>query len=54
MKSTGGRLGRQEKAKRGNLWDWIESKTDRLKPLTLVGKGQLTFTAHRGGVWGTS
>ena len=26
MKSSGDRLGRQEKAKQGNLWDGIESK----------------------------
>ena len=26
MKSIGDRLGRQEKPKQGNLWDWIESK----------------------------
>ena len=26
MKSIGDRLGRQEKAKRGNLWDWLKSK----------------------------
>ena len=26
MKSIGDRLERWEKAKRGNLWDWIKSK----------------------------
>ena len=26
MKSIGDRLGRQEKAKWGNLWDWIKGK----------------------------
>ena len=26
IKSTGDRLGRYEKAKGGNLWDWIKSK----------------------------
>ena len=26
MKSIGDRLGRQEKEKWGNLWDWIKSK----------------------------
>ena len=28
MKSIGDRGGRQEEAKRGNLWDWIESEAD--------------------------
>ena len=26
MKYTGDRLERQEKAKQGNVWDWIKSK----------------------------
>ena len=26
MKSTGDRLGRLEKAKQGNLWNWIREK----------------------------
>ena len=26
MKSIGARLGRQEEAKQGNLWDWIKSR----------------------------
>ena len=30
MKSIGDRLGRQEKAKQRNLWDWIKSKMYRL------------------------
>ena len=29
MELVGGRLGRQEKATRGNLWEWIKSKTER-------------------------
>lgn len=29
MKSTGGRLGRQEKAKKRNRWDWMKSKMER-------------------------
>ena len=29
MTSTGDRPGRQEKAKQGNLWDWIKSETNR-------------------------
>ena len=29
MKSTGNRLGRWEKAKRGNRWDWTKSKMKR-------------------------
>ena len=29
MKSIGGRIRGQEKAKPGNLWDWIKSKTER-------------------------
>ena len=27
MESTGDRLGRQEKAKKGNFWDWKKGKT---------------------------
>ena len=27
--SIGGRLGRREKTRRGNLWDWIKSKVER-------------------------
>ena len=29
MKFTGNRLGRPEKAKQGNFWDEIKSKTNR-------------------------
>ena len=30
MKSTGDRLGRGEKAKQGDLWDWMKGKTELL------------------------
>ena len=29
LKSIGDKLGMQEKAKRGNLWDWIKTRTNR-------------------------
>lgn len=29
MQSTGGRLRGQGKTKQGNLWEWIQSKTER-------------------------
>ena len=29
MKSLGGRLGRWEKAKLGNLWHWINGKMEK-------------------------
>ena len=29
MKSIGGRLGRWEKAKEGNLWGWIKNEKNR-------------------------
>ena len=40
-------LKRQEKAKWGNLWDWIKSKMEKHISFTLVGTGQLTFTVNR-------
>ena len=52
MKSTGGRLRGQEKAKRGNLWGWIKKQNGETHAsCTLVGAGWLTFTAHREGMW---
>lgn len=40
MKSIGGRLRGQEKAKQGDLWDWIKSK---------MGETQSSFTLEGAG-----
>ena len=40
MKSAGDRLGRQEKAKARNLWDWIKSQEEQTHTsFPLVGVG---------------
>ena len=38
MKSIGDRLGKQEEAKQGNLWDWVKNKMID-KSFTQVGTG---------------
>ena len=43
MKSIGDRSGRQEKAKWGNLWDQIKSKTNRHISVTQMNKKELTI-----------
>ena len=56
MKSMGGRLGRREKAKQRNLWDWIGSKIKRhiqlititVRGFVVLGGGQeITLTSQR-------
>ena len=51
MKSTGGRLRAWEKAKWGNLWDWIKRHNrETHTSFTLVGTGELTnITEDRDG-----
>ena len=39
MKSTGGRLRQQEKAKQGDLWDWVKNKMEKHASFTLTGTG---------------
>ena len=54
IKSIGGRSGRREKAKQGNLWDWRKSEVKReilLSPRQVQDSHQLTSTARTMG-WG--
>ena len=46
MKSIGGGLRGQEKAKCGNLQDWIKGKLEKQTTLTLVGPGQFTVNIY--------
>ena len=50
MKSIGGILGGQEKAKWGNLWDWIKRRYGKIHIcFALVGTGELTI--HMYSTW---
>ena len=39
MKFVSDRFGRQENAKRGNLWDWVKSKRKAHTSFTQAGVG---------------